>query len=266
MKPNFVKIIAYISVLATILWSIGLFLTVNDQLFTASTSIPSPSEPTPVASETEDIHIVAIGDSLTRGTGDTSGSGYVSYMLEELSTKSEQQLHLSNLAIKGYTSQQLLGQLEQTEVQRQLQQADIILMTIGGNDLFQGGESILNFSDSDVDASQDDYRKNLQNIYTTLHNLNEEATLFHIGLYNPFSALDDSALTSSVVRQWNFETAELASSTQNIVVVPTFDLFQLDVKNYLYSDQFHPNSAGYRLIGERVASLITFSEGETEDE
>jgi lysophospholipase L1-like esterase len=65
-----------------------------------------------------------------------------------------------------------------------------------------------------------------------------------------------------VVREWNFASAETAANYQKTVVVPTFDLFELNVNDYLYSDQFHPNSQGYKLIGERLATLITFSEGE----
>ena len=86
---------------------------------------------------------------------------------------------------------------------------------------------------------------------------------FHIGLYNPFIEMEESKQTSEYVRQWNFASAELAANYQKIVYVPTFDLFELNVNDYLFSDKFHPNAAGYQLIGERVASLINFSEGKS---
>ena len=50
----------------------------------------------------------------------------------------------------------------------------------------------------------------------------------------------------------------LAGQFDKIVFVPTFDLFQLSVNDYLYSDQFHPNQAGYQLISDRLASLINW--------
>ena len=57
----------------------------------------------------------------------------------------------------------------------------------------------------------------------------------------------------------------LTGKFENIVFVPTFDLFQLSVNDYLYSDQFHPNQAGYELISDRLAPLIKW-EKEVEDD
>ncbi|MBL5782725.1 hypothetical protein HV481_13275 [Bacillus sporothermodurans] len=108
--------------------------------------------------------------------------------------------------------------------------------------------------------AEQSYLKNLKNIYSTLRSINKKATIFHIGLYNPFMKMEQSKLTSEIVRQWNYDSAELAADYKEIVYVPTFDLFELNTNDYLFNDKFHPNAAGYQLIAERVASLITFSE------
>ena len=63
---------------------------------------------------------------------------------------------------------------------------------------------------------------------------------------------------SKVVRKWNYDSAEISALFPKIVFVPTFDLFELKVNDYLYSDKFHPNQKGYRLIAERVAALMTW--------
>ncbi|MEI5907886.1 GDSL-type esterase/lipase family protein [Bacillus spongiae] len=261
-----VKIIAISALLSTILWSSGVILTLNNYFFSSTSSFSAKQQSSNELLPSSDLLIVGLGDSLTRGTGDTTGNGYISYMLEDLTQKSSQPIQLSNLAIKGYTSQQLVEQVQQSEVQRQIQQSTIILLSIGGNDLFQGGEALMNVSESSIDVSVNQYINNLNKIYSTLRSLNKHATIFHIGLYNPFSELDHSALTSSAVRDWNFKTEELAATYKDIIVVPTFDLFQLNVQDYLYSDQFHPNSKGYQLIGERISSLITFHEEEKGNE
>ncbi len=54
------------------------------------------------------------------------------------------------------------------------------------------------------------------------------------------------------------KAVELSANYKQTVFVPTFDLFQLKVDDYLYTDKFHPNAKGYKLIAERVASLITW--------
>jgi lysophospholipase L1-like esterase len=254
-----VKIITILSILATFMWIAGLYFTVNDQFF-KNTPPPEPKSSTVSTSnkQTNDVSIVALGDSLTRGTGDSTGKGYVQYMLDNLKAKTKQKVDLSNLAIKGYTSEQLLTQLKQTEVQRQIRQSDIIVMTIGGNDLFQGGDSISNYNQIKIDTLEKTYVSNLKEIYSTLRELNPDATIYHVGLYNPFSELPDSEKTSSAVRNWNFASTELAASFKKIVYVPTYDLFEMNVNDYLSSDKFHPNNIGYQQIGDRVSSLITF--------
>ena len=50
-------------------------------------------------------------------------------------------------------------------------------------------------------------------------------------------------------------TENVAGKFEKVVFVPTFDLFQLSVNDYLYSDHFHPNQAGYELISNRLAPL-----------
>ena len=40
------------------------------------------------------------------------------------------------MGIKGQTSSELLQQMGQQQIGRQIQEADVVLMTIGGNDLY----------------------------------------------------------------------------------------------------------------------------------
>jgi lysophospholipase L1-like esterase len=261
VKENVVKIITALSIFSSGLWIAGLGLTIKDQFFyEGEAPIKEISLKDVVAKQEDGIHIIALGDSLTRGTGDESGKGYVGYVVDELQTKTKQSIHVKNLAIKGHRSAGLASQLQQVEVQRQIKQADIILMTIGGNDLFQSGEALSNFSLERINQAKADYLQNLNTIFKTIRSLNPNAVVFYISLYNPFNDLKDAKMTSAVVREWNFDSAEVAANYPNIIAVPTFDLFELNVNDYLYSDKFHPNKEGYKLIGERVASLITFTE------
>ena len=59
---------------------------------------------------TKDLTVVALGDSLTRGTGDVSGKGYVGIVTEELKKRlSPQEIAIYNLGINGQTSSELLN-------------------------------------------------------------------------------------------------------------------------------------------------------------
>ncbi|AGT31971.1 GDSL family lipase [Geobacillus genomosp. 3] len=263
MGRNTVALLIAVAVLSGVFWLGGLALAVQDQLFPAAK--PPAEQKRPAVDETErgdgEIDIVALGDSLTRGTGDESGKGYVGYMVDELRRQTDEPIRVTNLAIRGLRSDGLLRQLGQKEVKRQVAMADLIVMTIGGNDLFRGGEA-LDLDQKELEAAKRQYVANLGRIFATLRRLNSEAVILAIGLYNPFSDLGDAKRTSAVVRDWNFASAEVAARYPNVVAVPTFDLFALHVNDYLYSDHFHPNKEGYRRIGERVASLITLTEEE----
>ena len=85
-------------------------------------------------------------------------------------------------------------------------------------------------------------------------NIMIEATIFILGLYNPFIDLENSDVTNNIVREWNYAQRHVAGQFEKIVFVPTFDLFQLSVNDYLYSDHFHPNQAGYELISNQISS------------
>lgn len=259
MKKYSVKFTLVFSVLSLILMLIGLGWTIQNQFFSKGAS-GSIEQAKPVKDETEKDGkvVVALGDSLTRGTGDDTGKGYIGYLVDELEEKSKEKITIHNFGVKGYRSNQLLEQLKQVEIQRRIQSADYILITIGGNDLFQSGQTFLQMDEQQIAQAKESYLKNLESILKELRTINDSAVIFQIGLYNPFIDLNDSELTTKIVRDWNYETNKLLDQQEKAVYVPTFDLFQLSVNDYLYTDKFHPNAEGYRLIAERVASLITW--------
>ncbi|MFT8321050.1 MAG: SGNH/GDSL hydrolase family protein [Bacillus sp. (in: firmicutes)] len=259
MKKNWTFIVLIFSVLFCFTWIIGLGLCLVDYSTTASAKVETtPTKSKIDAAKKDGIQLLALGDSLTRGTGDDAGEGYIGYLKETLQEKTKETISLSNYGVKGLTSKQLAKQVTQQEIQRQVSNADILFITIGGNDLFQGGQTLNNLDEKSITALGTTYKKNLETILSTLRSMNKEAPVYLIGLYNPFSDLENHAATSKVVRDWNNETAEISSGYSNIIFVPTYDIFQQNVQSFLYSDHFHPNTKGYHLMAERVASLISW--------
>ncbi len=242
-----------------LLWLGGLGWAVGEYYAGKPDKIPQPETVTKKEENKNELTIVALGDSLTRGTGDETGKGYVGLLVDEIEEKAKQPVKITNLGIIGQRSNQLREQVQETEVQRQIKTADYVVITIGGNDLFQGGQGLIEYETmADMEEVEKKYLENLQFVIQEIRNVNKEATVFLIGLYNPFMDLDEGKEISKMVRHWNYQSAEVSASFPKVVFVPTFDLFELKVNDYLYTDKFHPNTEGYRLIAERVASLLTW--------
>ncbi|WP_423410269.1 SGNH/GDSL hydrolase family protein [Heyndrickxia sp. MSNUG] len=260
MRKHSVKWALILSVFSFLMMLIGLGWTIQNQFFNkdGASNIIKKVEPAEEKSTKKGKVVVALGDSLTRGTGDESGKGYIGYLVDELEEKSKEKIMIHNYGVKGYRSAQLLNQVKQAEIQRQIKNADYILITIGGNDLFQSGQTFMNLDAKKIAQLRQGYIKNLEAVLKELRSINKEAVIFQIGLYNPFIDLNDAEATTKIVREWNFETSKLLDMDQKTIFVPTFDLFQISVNDYLYTDKFHPNAEGYRLIAERVASLISW--------
>jgi lysophospholipase L1-like esterase len=267
LKKNAARMTMIIAALLSFLWIFGLSWSIQDVYSGKSASTDKePIQKVTEQTNTKDLTVVALGDSLTRGTGDDSGKGYVGLVTKDLKKRlSPQEITIYNLGINGQTSSELLAQLGEPNIGRQIGEADVILMTIGGNDLFQQGETLFNLNLQRVQQLQQEYLTNLQQVFTTIRKSNQQATVFLLGLYNPFIELEDSEITNTIVREWNYATETVVGKFEQIVFVPTFDLFQLSVNDYLYSDHFHPNQAGYQLISNRLAPLINWEKEVDQD-
>lgn len=257
MNKTIIRTITIVSALFTLIWLIGLGWAMKEY-YAAKPDKLTVSKVVKKNADKKGLTVVALGDSLTRGTGDDTGKGYVGDVLDEIKKKSQKPVTLLNLGVNGQRSDQLRQQIQQKEVQRQIASADILLVTIGGNDLFRGGQGLVDYNTKNIAVTEKKYIDNLSIILQQIRQANDHANVFMVGLYNPFIELTAGKEMSKVVRRWNYDSAELTANYPKVVFVPTFDLFELKVNDYLYSDKFHPNTKGYRLIAERVAALLTW--------
>lgn len=209
--------------------------------------------------EDGNYRIVAVGDSLAKGTGDTTGQGFARRTAALLDQKDDKEVRfLNNLGINGMTTRQLLNELEEPGVQYVLKEANIILLSIGANDLFQGGEALQMGSGVPDSAAAFDEAlpgavERLGEILNMLRSINPSARIVYIGLYNPFGDIEELREAGNQgITDWNARAAEMIAETENMTLTPTFDLFQRNPGAYLSFDHFHPNSIGYERIAERI--------------
>ncbi|ANS74772.1 hypothetical protein AWM70_09340 [Paenibacillus yonginensis] len=260
--------VGLVSGIVTLLLLCGFIYAVNDIANPASaphfSSEPAKSSPGPSASAPPgQIGVVVIGDSLAKGTGDDEGKGFGQRAVERLQTQDpgrEVKL-LGNLGINGLLTTGLTDELKENGVQHMLKEANVILLSIGGNDLFQGAEAMENGGElptaAELNTSIDKASVRFKSIVQQLNKISPGATLVYIGLYNPFSDLEEMrTIGNNGVTRWNTAAQAALNSYDGALLVPTYDLFAGNLAAYLSGDHFHPNSAGYEQIAERIAQSL----------
>lgn len=244
---------------AALLLGVGLTLGVRDILFPRGSALPAEGEKTPSPSQTgltsNKVQIVALGDSLTRGTGDEQGKGYAGRLKEQLAKDLKKEIYVLNNGINGYRSVDLLKDLQTKEdIRKMVKEADVVVLSIGGNDLFNVGSEEIN--PQQVLARLPVAEASLEKVLSTINTLNQKAPILYMGLYNPFSDLSVGRESGAVVKQWNNRAMGVVAKYPNMIFVQTEDLFSLQVRKYLSSDHYHPNSEGYKRIALRMAQVL----------
>ncbi|WP_142314344.1 SGNH/GDSL hydrolase family protein [Bacillus wiedmannii] len=266
MRSKVVKVILLITIASFCLFAYGFVSGVNDVLNPKASNLIKKTDV--VAKEkkkTGTLQIVSLGDSLTRGVGDKEGIGYIGRVKEDLQKDYKQKVALTNLAVSGAKMPDLLKQIESSGAQYSIKQADVIVLTIGGNDLFPGWESLGKVDLETYRPDTETFQNEAKKIIEEIRKLNTDSPIFWLGLYNPFEDVEDLKGSSNIVVDWNASLEKLALNDKNVYITPTFDLFQNRGKDLLYSDHFHPNEVGYTYMADRlvqnVASKLKLEQG-----
>jgi lysophospholipase L1-like esterase len=228
-------------------------------------------------STTETINYLALGDSIAYGTGATNDYGYVYHYRDFLATNGTEEdlsddkdVKLTNKSLRGIKTNDLLAQLKlDKKVQRLVKNADYITVSIGGNNLLSCASD--NYSYIDDTCAQngvDNFERDWVQIIAKIRDLNPNATVKSLNLYNPYR--DDSTDSSEkalfdqangYIQKINDEFAfNLNLYTYNIVDVygafsGTFDdgsSFKVSTYTHFSEEKRdpHPTDAGHILIAE----------------
>ena len=233
--------------------------------------------------EKRTIHLVAIGDSLTQGVGDSQDAGgYVPRIQKKLtSLDSVKEVVTDNYGVAGERSDEILYRItENKEIINNLKTADIVVLTAGGNDILQiFKKEKLAISADSFEKTLEDYRENLKTILEQIHLQNTQSQVYVFGLYNPYSAVfADISEMKTILDEWNSSIDEIVSTdsletflpiqtifsqpkkeTKNLDTATSSELQQYDATDnpYLYEkDLFHPNDAGYEKMTDLLFDAI----------
>ena len=233
------------------------------------------------------IRFVAIGDSLTEGVGDeTASGGYVPLVASTLEEAfSINSIEIENYGVAGDRSTQILKRInEQQEIQDDIASAEIISVTVGGNDLMKVIQNnILGLSVEKFEKPGEKYQANLTKLLTTIRQLNSTAPIYILGIYNPYYIyFPEITEMQTIIDQWNTRTQAVVEQEDRMYFVPINDLIYQGIisdeeasevpdadtlnelrNNAIYEgDNFHPNYNGYQLI----AKAFTNKMKETKDD
>ena len=202
------------------------------------------------------VRIVVMGDSIAYGTGDEKGRGFTTYLPPLLKPQTTKALTIDNVAVNGMRIDGLLDQINGERLQALLPIADIVLISIGGNDLRElRSETDSLIKESKFKTIEANYLKKLQESFQAIRKCSSNGCVVFLGLYNPYEkagSLEDARYLSL----WNFDTQRLFEADARAIFIPTYDLFKFNLNRFLAPDGMHPNSLGYQTVSNRISKSI----------
>ena len=254
------------------------FFLVNWLLPSAEPVMTKPS----TSAKKKVVTYVAIGDSLTKGVGDsTNQGGFVPLLAQSLTNETGLEFKAINYGVSGNTSGQILSRMqEKKEIRKDLKQAQLLTITVGGNDLRKAIlEDTSNLDMDRFEKASKTYEKNLKQIIELARKDNPDLPVYVVGIYNPlYLNFPDLTELQTLVDQWNQRTEEILSAYQGVYFVPINDLLYKGIdgksgvteselgketvtNDALYDeDSFHPNNTGYEIMKEAVLEKIHATE------
>jgi lysophospholipase L1-like esterase len=199
--------------------------------------------------------LVALGDSITFGwnlspTNDRpSDKAFPSLIAED-------DYQVSNLAVGGATSGDLLALLKTESYRDALTRADVITLEIGSNDFLQGAGSIiekLKYIPGYTPTTADmqliglityQYKMNMAAIINEIRSVTKAPIILY-NIYNPFNGIDLQA--SALLAPANMFIKSI-DSDPSIVVADAFSAFAGKQNVLILPNDVHPNIYGQKVL------------------
>ncbi|AFW91152.1 Lipase/Acylhydrolase with GDSL-like motif [Lactococcus cremoris subsp. cremoris UC509.9] len=222
------------------------------------------------------VSYAALGDSLTEGVGDATGQGgFVPLFAKEIENSTGGSVSSQNFGKAGDTSTQIYNRMMKSKkITDGLKKANIITITIGGNDVLKvirdNVTKLSSMTEKDFVKPEELYQARVKKLLDKIREDNPQAQIYVLGIYNPFYLnFPDLTVMQNVIDSWNTATAGVVSQEKNTYFIPINNLLyngsgdkqavEADsstsavANNLLYTeDHFHPNNIGYQIMADAV--------------
>lgn len=201
------------------------------------------------------ILYVAIGNSLTAGVGAGYFPGFVQRYQQMAAQHLNKRVMSQVYARPGATTSDLLQMVRHPNVARAIQQASIITINAGGNDLIQA--SPIYFRTKERRVLEDALKNCQENVTSIIDEIRElkrdsqSAYMIRIlDLYNPFP---EEKLAEKWVKGLNRHLKKMKNG--HLAITNLYTAFKGKEEHLLAADKIHPNAKGYQLISEQLHLL-----------
>lgn len=249
--------ILVISVISMVIFTSGFINSIT--ITTNNTSKPTEefrkneTEEVSFTNDKDELDILILGDSIGSGAGDEAGKDIGRRYEEQLDEN--KYINTINLSQSGSKIINLLEKINEEVYDEIIKNSELIIISIGGNDLKEILDSDVLDLFVDYDNILSKYLNNLKSVISVLREKSNTYQLIFIGLYNPYGeTLSQEKI--DLLMNWNYETQKLVESYDQIVYIPTYDLFKYNLESYLSIDEFHPSGKGYEAITKRLDHVI----------
>ena len=226
--------------------------------------------------------VVALGDSLTTGfePGVNQPYGFVDRLYEQALFRGRSEL--VNYGVNGLTSSGLKDLLESTVLEKDekakkmkadIEQAQLITITIGGNDFRELPQLVQKMSEEDLSQSIakgiETYGQNVTAILTMIYQWNPQAQVVIADQYQPVPPMDPTTYeklnlaTEMFASKLHSVVDQFKQEDRNIAVAQVAERFRGKeaLLTHILSLDIHPNQPGYEEMAKAFAQAIWGKEG-----
>jgi lysophospholipase L1-like esterase len=196
------------------------------------------------------LRITILGDSVGHGAGDESGRGIAGDLDAIFATDNAAAAPVTNMAVNGSRTYNVLARLHERATRAAIRVADVVIVSIGGNDLY--GDAIarlrsLAWSSHAMRLALD----GVNAVVSSIHRTNPAARVILLGLYDPYR----KPFLDRAVAQWDAHLIERFAGDRSVDVIRIADVLA-QPERISSIDHFHPGAAGYALVAARIHGAL----------
>lgn len=213
------------------------------------------------------VTLVSLGDSIPYGFSPDRNNARPAHYAFPYLIGDKADLKVRNLAVPGWTTDDLLTALQENKKFRQaVRRADYVTVNIGGNDFLEILRSAYAESRGDTELfhkllqkklATTDAFNNLRSIIAEIRYLNHEPVVLY-NVYNPFQQNDPfHQIADQYLPQINAAYKALADSYKHVELADAYSAIGDHQAKYVIPNDIHPTKAGHARLAKVGLRALT---------